>query len=42
MSYSVKVEEDGRSTDMHQSDVAMTPEFARLLEWLGRHGEPSP
>ncbi|MGW0792629.1 protealysin inhibitor emfourin [Streptomyces sp. NPDC002911] len=37
MSYSITVEEGGRSSVLVQSDTAMTPEFAMLLRWLKKH-----
>ncbi|MER6631540.1 protealysin inhibitor emfourin [Streptomyces sp. NPDC000987] len=37
MSYTITVENDGRTTVLTQSDTTMTPEFAALLGWLERH-----
>lgn len=37
MSYTITVEDSGRSTVLTQSDVTMTREFAELLEWLQEH-----
>ncbi|MEU6666013.1 protealysin inhibitor emfourin [Streptomyces sp. NPDC046727] len=37
MSYTITVEDDGRSTVLTQSDTAMSPEFAALLSWLEQH-----
>ncbi|MFF5537158.1 protealysin inhibitor emfourin [Streptomyces cinerochromogenes] len=37
MSYTVTVEEGGRSTELTQSDTTMSPEFAALLSWLEKH-----
>ncbi|WP_055525830.1 protealysin inhibitor emfourin [Streptomyces graminilatus] len=38
MSYTITVEEDGRSTTvLTQSDTAMSPGFAALLRWLETH-----
>ncbi|MFI8265751.1 protealysin inhibitor emfourin [Streptomyces sp. NPDC085665] len=34
MSYTITVEDGGRSTVLKQSDAAMTPAFAALLAWL--------
>ncbi|MFD9480168.1 MULTISPECIES: protealysin inhibitor emfourin [Streptomyces] len=36
-SYTITVEDGGRSTLLEQSDAAMTPAFAALLTWLRRH-----
>ena len=37
MSYTVTVEDEGRSEELRRSDEAMTPAFAALLDWLGGH-----
>ncbi|MEU2060856.1 protealysin inhibitor emfourin [Streptomyces sp. NPDC013455] len=37
MSYTITVEEGGRSTELTQSDTTMTPEFAALLGRLEEH-----
>jgi hypothetical protein len=37
MSYTVTVEDRGRSTVLAQSDVTMTRQFAALLAWLEEH-----
>ncbi|MEU2224848.1 protealysin inhibitor emfourin [Streptomyces sp. NPDC018347] len=37
MSYTITVEDDGRSTVLTQSDTTMSREFAALLRWLERH-----
>ncbi|MGY1499446.1 protealysin inhibitor emfourin [Streptomyces sp. QTS52] len=38
MSYTITVEEDGRSTTvLTQSDTSMSPGFAALLRWLDSH-----
>jgi hypothetical protein len=37
MSYTITVEDRGRSTVLAQSDVTMSPEFAELLTWLQQH-----
>ncbi|WP_406340391.1 protealysin inhibitor emfourin [Streptomyces sp. NBC_00648] len=37
MSYTITVEDDGRSTVLTQSDTTMSPEFATLLSWLENH-----
>lgn len=37
MSYTIRVEDGGRSTVLTQSDAAMSPEFAALLTWLEDH-----
>jgi hypothetical protein len=37
MSYTITVDEEGRSTALTQSDTTMSPEFAALLDWLERH-----
>ena len=37
MSYTITVEDSGRSTVLTQSDVTMTREFAELLAWLQEH-----
>ena len=37
MSYTITVEEGGGSAVLHQSDTAMSPEFASLLNWLEGH-----
>lgn len=37
MSYTIMIEEGGRSTALCQSDAAMSPPFAELLEWLEQH-----
>ena len=37
MSYTITVEDSGRSTVITQSDVTMTREFAELLAWLQKH-----
>ncbi|MFD8984168.1 protealysin inhibitor emfourin [Streptomyces sp. NPDC059564] len=39
MSYTITVEDGGRSTVLKQSDAAMTREFAALLTWLQKHFE---
>ncbi|MCX5380717.1 protealysin inhibitor emfourin [Streptomyces sp. NBC_00091] len=38
-SYTITVEDGGRSTVLQQSDAAMTPAFAALLTWLRKHFE---
>ncbi|MCC3773738.1 protealysin inhibitor emfourin [Streptomyces sp. UNOB3_S3] len=37
MSYTITVEDKGRSTDLTQSDADMSPAFAALLGWLEKH-----
>jgi Emfourin len=37
MSYTITVEDSGRSTVLAQSDVTMTRQFAELLAWLQEH-----
>jgi Emfourin len=38
MSYTITIEEDGGERSViNQSDTAMSPSFAALLEWLDRH-----
>ncbi len=37
MSYTITVEDAGRSTVLAQSDTAMSPAFAALLSWLEEH-----
>ncbi|MFI1170320.1 protealysin inhibitor emfourin [Streptomyces melanogenes] len=37
MSYTITVEDDGRSTVLTQSDTTMSPAFASLLSWLENH-----
>lgn len=37
MSYTITVEEGGRSTVLTQSDATMSPAFAALLSWLENH-----
>ncbi|MFJ3310942.1 protealysin inhibitor emfourin [Streptomyces sp. NPDC086549] len=37
MSYTITVEDGGRSTVLKQSDAAMSPAFAALLTWLENH-----
>ena len=37
MSYTITVEEDGRTTTLTGSDTAMTAAFAELLTFLQRH-----
>jgi hypothetical protein len=37
MSYTITVEDSGRSTVLAQSDVTMSREFAELLAWLQEH-----
>jgi hypothetical protein len=37
MSYTITVEDRGRSTVLAQSDVTMSREFAELLAWLQEH-----
>jgi hypothetical protein len=38
MSYTITLEEDGGEVSvLSQSDTAMSPSFAALLEWLERH-----
>lgn len=37
MSYTITVEDGGRSTDLTQSDTTMSPAFAALLSWLEKH-----
>jgi hypothetical protein len=37
MSYTITVEDDGRSTVLTQSDTTMSPAFAALLSWLEKH-----
>ncbi|AKJ14706.1 hypothetical protein ABB07_32995 [Streptomyces incarnatus] len=37
MSYTITVEDEGRSTVLTQSDAAMSPAFAALLGWLEKH-----
>ncbi|GGS83801.1 MULTISPECIES: protealysin inhibitor emfourin [Streptomyces] len=37
MSYTITVEDGGRSTAFTASDAAMTPSFAALLAWLRDH-----
>ncbi|MBT2447451.1 hypothetical protein J7F03_10260 [Streptomyces sp. ISL-43] len=39
MSYTITVEDGGRSTVLKQSDATMTPTFAALLTWLRKHFE---
>ncbi|MGW6688041.1 protealysin inhibitor emfourin [Streptomyces sp. NPDC054961] len=39
MSYTITVEDGGRSTVLTQSDATMTPAFAALLTWLRNHFE---
>ncbi|HVR59816.1 MAG TPA: protealysin inhibitor emfourin [Pseudolabrys sp.] len=36
MSYTITIEDDGRETELSQSDTAMSAEFGRLLAWLQR------
>nr|WSX47931.1 hypothetical protein OG409_02590 [Streptomyces sp. NBC_00974] len=38
-SYTITVEDGGRSTVLKQSDATMTPAFAALLTWLHKHFE---
>ncbi|MFI9237490.1 protealysin inhibitor emfourin [Streptomyces sp. NPDC053079] len=37
MSYTITVENGGRSTVLTQSDTTMSPAFATLLSWLEKH-----
>ncbi|GAB7110078.1 hypothetical protein JCM4814A_83930 [Streptomyces phaeofaciens JCM 4814] len=37
MSYTITVEDGGRSTVLTRSDATMTPAFAALLDWLEEH-----
>jgi hypothetical protein len=37
MSYTITVEDGGRSTALTQSEAAMSPAFAALLGWLEEH-----
>ncbi|MFD5517313.1 protealysin inhibitor emfourin [Streptomyces sp. NPDC127066] len=37
MSYTITVEDGGRSTTLTQSEAAMSPAFAALLGWLEKH-----
>ncbi|MFI6768097.1 protealysin inhibitor emfourin [Streptomyces sp. NPDC050355] len=37
MSYTITVEDGGRSTVLAQSDTTMSPAFAALLGWLEKH-----
>ncbi|MFI1103965.1 protealysin inhibitor emfourin [Streptomyces melanogenes] len=37
MSYTITVEDAGRSTVLTQSDTTMSPAFASLLSWLENH-----
>jgi hypothetical protein len=37
MSYTITVEDDGRTRVLTQSDTTMTPQFAALLDWLEGH-----
>ncbi|GGP54756.1 protealysin inhibitor emfourin [Streptomyces melanogenes] len=37
MSYTITVEDGGRSTVLTQSDTTMSPAFASLLSWLENH-----
>ncbi|ELP65456.1 hypothetical protein STRTUCAR8_05391 [Streptomyces turgidiscabies Car8] len=37
MSYTITVDDDGRSTVLVQSDTTMSPAFAALLRWLENH-----
>ncbi|WP_329192347.1 MULTISPECIES: protealysin inhibitor emfourin [unclassified Streptomyces] len=37
MSYTITVEDGGRTTVLKQSDAAMTHSFAALLTWLRNH-----
>ena len=37
MSYTITVEDRGRSTVLAQSDATMSREFAELLTWLQQH-----
>ncbi|MET7682329.1 protealysin inhibitor emfourin [Streptomyces sp. NPDC005423] len=37
MSYTITVEDGGRSTAVTRSDATMTPAFAALLSWLEQH-----
>ncbi|PKV89713.1 protealysin inhibitor emfourin [Streptomyces sp. TLI_146] len=37
MSYTITVEDEGRSTVLTQSDTTMSPAFAALLSWLENH-----
>jgi hypothetical protein len=37
MSYTITIEDDGRETELSQSDTAMSADFGKLLAWLQRH-----
>ncbi|MET7986495.1 MULTISPECIES: protealysin inhibitor emfourin [unclassified Streptomyces] len=37
MSYTITVEDGGRSTALTRSDATMSPAFAALLGWLEKH-----
>jgi hypothetical protein len=37
MSYTITVEDDGRTSVITQADTTMTPQFAALLDWLEGH-----
>ncbi|MCA9070222.1 MAG: hypothetical protein KDA84_14915 [Planctomycetaceae bacterium] len=40
MTFSITIDEaDGETTTLEQSDVAMSPSFAELLDWLERNTE---
>jgi len=41
MSYTITVEEDGRTTVLRQSDTAMSPAFAALMSWVVRNSGSS-
>jgi hypothetical protein len=42
MSYTMTIDDGGRSTVLSQSDTAMSEEFARLLEWLEQYFSAEP
>jgi hypothetical protein len=37
MSYTITIEDSGKSETLSQSDTAMSAEFDRLLTWLQHH-----
>lgn len=37
MNYRITIQDDGRETELSQSDMTMSAEFGKLLGWLQRH-----
>jgi Emfourin len=42
MSYTITIDDDGRSIELKASDTTISREFAELKEWLEEHAGPQP